>query len=145
MKTLVNILNHCSSGEEGNDEEVGKYAEALDVFSNLEDLATKINCDRLPHGFVSRFTEESAAFSLVTVPPGDNSDSRPELSACLVVQVTLSQGPYNDVHTTFGIFGPPPPPSCLHFGQILSIKFTQPPLLHLHLGNPIPPARVDVI
>merc|ERR1712039_271994 len=80
----------AGSGEEGNDEEVGKYAEALDVFSNLEDLATKINCDRLPHGFVSRFTEESAAFSLVTVPPGDSSDSRPELAACLVVQKSLA-------------------------------------------------------
>ena len=134
MKTLVNILNHCSSGEEGNDEEVGKYAEALDVFSNLEDLATKINCDRLPHGFVSRFTEESAAFSLVTVPPGDNSDSRPELSACLVVQVTLSQGPYNDVHTIFGIFGPP----CLYLVRFLVLNSRNLPYFICTWATPSP-------
>ena len=79
----------CSSDEEDNEEvEESKYAEAFDAFSDLEDLAKKINCDRLPHGFVSRFTDESAAFSLVTVPPGDDSDTKPELAACLVVQVS---------------------------------------------------------
>ena len=55
----------------------------------MEELGKKINLDRLPHGFVSHFTEEAAAFSLIRVP-GDNSQFRPELAACLVVQRSLS-------------------------------------------------------
>ena len=38
-----------------------------------------------------------------------------------------------------------PLPTCLHFGLIYSTKFTQPPLLHLHLGYPLLPPSVDII
>ena len=38
-----------------------------------------------------------------------------------------------------------PFPPCLHASQINSIEFTQPPSLHLHLGDPLPPPSVDVI
>ena len=47
-------------------------------------------------------------------------------------------------HTQLSGFWTPSPP-CLHFVQIHGTKFTQPPLLHLHLGNPFPPLCVDVI
>ena len=40
---------------------------AVDGFDGLEELARKLNVDRLPHGFVSQFTEESAVFSLIKV------------------------------------------------------------------------------
>ena len=41
--------------------------DAVDSFDSLEELAKKLNPDRLPHGFVSQFTEESAVFSLIKV------------------------------------------------------------------------------
>ena len=44
----------------------------------------------------------------------------------------------------FRNFGLLPPP-CLHSGQIHSAKITQPSLLCLHSGNPLPPPSVDVI
>ena len=54
-------------------------------------------------------------------------------------------GPYlNDVYTFSEILDPLPRP-CLHSGQITSTKITQPPLLRLHLSNPLPPPSVDVI
>ena len=47
------------------------------------------------------------------------------------------KGPYlNDVYTIFSIFDPLPP--WLYSGQILSTKSMLPPLLRLHLGNPLP-------
>ena len=46
--------------------------------------------------------------------------------------------------TQFSVFWTPPPP-CLHFGKIHSTKPMQPPLLRLHLGNPLPPLGVDII
>ena len=59
----------CSKDISGEKEEKdeGKGGVASDEFSNLEELAQKINLDRLPHGFVSQFTEESAVFSLIKV------------------------------------------------------------------------------
>ena len=65
--------------------------------------------------------------------------------------VKLKKGNYCRGHTEmtskqfFGIMAPLSPSPCLHSGQIHSTKSTQPPLLRLHLGNPLPPLSVDII
>ena len=58
--------------------------------------------------------------------------------------IVYNKGPCTyDVHKVFGDFDPLPP--CLNLGPIHSTKYTQPPLLHLLLGYPLPPPTADVI
>ena len=63
----------------------------LDNFNSLEELADKLILDRLPHGFVSQFTEESAVFSLIRIPKDLAAKIKrpPELAACLIIEVRL--------------------------------------------------------
>ena len=52
------------------------------------------------------------------------------------------KGPYlNDVYKIFWILDPHPLLPCLHSRQNHGTKFTQPPLLCLHLGTPSPCRR----
>ena len=48
-----------------------------------------------------------------------------------------------EVCKNFGFFDPLPP--CPNFALAYSIEFTQPPLLHLLLAQPLSPLSVDVI
>jgi len=70
----------------------------LDNFNSLEELADKLILDRLPHGFVSQFTEESAVFSLIRIPKDLAAKIKrpPELAACLIIEKSLRISMWRD-------------------------------------------------
>ena len=86
-------------------------------------------------GIIRIHRYEGSTYSLRSLRP---------VGTCGSQNFHFTKGSYlNDNYTIFGILDPLPP--CLHSGQIHNTKIMQPPLLHLHLSNPLPPASVGVI